>query len=117
MLPKVWNAEKNECVCPSSQPYDDGEKCLACERQIWNPETLKCEDCPESAPLFNNGKCEACKSGTHYNATTFECVSCPSNKVYDSNSKECACPADKPHFNNELCLACPERQMWDKETL
>lgn len=61
--------------CPSSAPFWDGNKCVACYLpKYWNYSTRTCNNCP---------------SGTNYDIVMKKCRSCPEGQAFDFSTFTC----------------------------
>lgn len=101
----------NDVVCPLNTAYFNGSACIDCSA-------------PNNLFDLTNKNCTSCNSTSIFNATTHICdviplkpnatnsLSYPNILLADNqilpvnNSKDIACPQDKPYFNGTDCINC-----------
>ena len=113
--------------CPAGTSWDSSaSKCgNPCKGgQVWT--TIKGSDakcsCPSDKPIFENNTCRiSCKKGTSWDSSASKCVnSCQGGQVWTTTKggdAKCACPSDKPIFENNTCrISCKKGTSWDSST-
>lgn len=101
--------------CPSTSPYFDGTKCIACpQNQLFSITIKTCQTCP-SDTIYSTSTFH-CEPVHYYTSLSTSDQWLSVQKTKDqllqqekqnasvSNSKPC--PPEKPFFNGAQCIAC-----------
>ena len=89
-------------------PFFNGEKCVSCEEgQLFNAESKECEECPEGEEfVLATHHCQA-PDVTNPEAIDRIIASDPES-LKEPTEADVPCPADKPFFNVDYCMACDD---------
>lgn len=116
---KYYNFNANSCLCPQSQPFEDADgKCINCMLpNYFNKVSRRCESCPE-ATIYDLQKetCVACPADKPI-SVGLECIGCRPGFIFDSTTKKCKCPDNKPYTDGNVCYECTFPNFWNTRTL
>ena len=90
------------CLCRSSQPYWDGQKCIGCEIPNYFDFTVQ--------------KCLSCLAGHYFNGKACALTNCSATYTFNIEKEECVCPWYSPLEKDGACHPCEKGQVFNKGT-
>ncbi len=73
--------------------------------------------CPQNTPYLTiDNKCVNCVAPTFWSAEKRACITCQPSFVFDSNTNQCACPANTYLTNSNTCITCSLPNFWNNGT-
>ncbi len=124
----TWNGTK--CVgmeCPSGKVYDSLTKACVCGVQcssggVQDPATCACtctNTCQGGQVKDAACNCYCPTNLPNWDATNSKCSqACIGARTrWDSVAGQCACPLERPLWNNTSCVSCPMGKSWDGDTM
>ncbi len=98
-------------------------RCVACALpSYWDSTVNQCRQCADGMHYNSTlNQCYICPQGYNFDIQSYTCkcmaivttnTTCPSNLLYNPNTRMCECSASMPYYDGTRCLSCVAPNFW-----